>query len=194
MEEYLGERLAVRLEPLLPGGGRGELRQALAGAASGPEEWWDLAGLLAPAADVQDLEAELEAGRIGSLEELADRFARLQAALPEREWAWCRGLLEERLGVAPEQAEPQQLVRVLEAWKDAAVKACRLALADAAKEFDERARTAFGCDGGPAEREADFTAVRGRPEDHPTVRRLEEKIPGIERRAERLLAWLRDLA
>ena len=73
------------------------------------------------------------------------------------------------------------------------MKAGRLVLADAAKEFDERARTAFGCDGGAAEREADFTAVRGRPGEHPTVRRLEEEIREIERRAGRLIAWLRSL-
>jgi hypothetical protein len=197
LEEYLGERLAARLEPLLPGGGRGELAgtlASLAGEAGGREEWWDLAGLIAPAAGVQALEAELEAGRIGSLEELQTRFARLQAGYAEQEWAWCRGLLQERMGVTPEQASPEQLARVLEAWRQAAVKACRLVLADAAKEFDERARTAFGADGGPAEREADFAAVRGRPGDHPTVRGLEEQIPAIEARAQRLLDWLQGLA
>ena len=196
LAEYLGERLAARLEPHAPGGGRGELRQALAGAPTGPagrEEWWDLAGLIAPAAEVEALEAELEGHRVGSLEELAARFARLDAGYLEWEWAWCRGLLEEKLGRAPEKASPGELAGVLEAWKEAAVKAGRLVLADAAREFDERVRTAFGCDGGPAEREADFTAVRGRPEDHPTVRRLEEDIREIEGRAGRLIAWLRGL-
>jgi hypothetical protein len=201
LEEYLGERLASRLEPLYPGGRRAELARALAGEASensargaGQGEWWDLAGLIAPASQVEALEAELEAGRIGSLSELAARFARLQGDFPEWEWSWCRVLLEERLGVAPERASPGQLAELLEGWKAAAVKSCRLALADAGKEIDERARIAFGADGGPAEREADFTAVRGRPEDHPTVRQLEEEIVRIEARAGRLLDWLRGLA
>jgi hypothetical protein len=87
-----------------------------------------------------------------------------------------------------------QLAGLLESWRQAAVKAWRLALADAAKEFDERARIAFGADGGPEEREADFTAVRGRPQDHPTVRKLEEEIQEIQRRAGSLISWLRGLA
>jgi hypothetical protein len=194
LEEYLGERLASRLEPLLPGGGPDDLRRALGGGEGGPEEWWDLAGLLAPAAEVEALEAELESGRIGSHEELAARFARLHETFAEREWAWCRAALAERLGSAPEQASAERLAGVVETWREAAVKACRLALADAAKEYDERARTAFGADGGPAERAADFAAVRGRPEDHPTVRQLEEEIARIEAKTERLLAWLRGLA
>jgi hypothetical protein len=197
LEEYLGERLAARLESLPPAAGLPELRQALAeapGAAGGRGEWWDLAGLVAPAAQVQALESELEGGRVGSLEELAARFAALQAGGPEQEWAWCRTLLEERLGVGLEQAAPSELARVLEAWREAAAKSGRLVLADAAREFDERARTAFGCDGGPAEREADFAAVRGRLEDQPTVRRIEEEMQEVGRRAERLLAWLAGLA
>ena len=203
LAEYLGERLAGRLEPLLPGGGMEELRRALAGppasagaagaGVAGPEEWWDLAGLIAPAAEVQALEAELESGQVGSVEELAARFACLESASSEREWAWCRSLLRERLGAAPEEASPERLAGVLVAWKEAAVKTGRLLLADAAKEFDERARTAFGADGGPAEREADFTAVRGRPEGHPTVCKLEEEIQEVQRRAERLSGWLRSL-
>ncbi len=194
LEEYLGDRLAARLEPLLPAGGRGELARALAGEGGGGGEWWDLSGLIAPASEVEDLEVELEAGRIGSLGELAARFARLQDSSPGWEWAWCRGLLEERLGVAPEQASPERLAELLESWRLAAGKACRLALADAGKEFDERAHTAFGADGGAEEREADFTAVRGRPGDHPTVRHLDEEIGWIQARAERLLDWLRGLA
>jgi hypothetical protein len=194
LEEYLGEHLVLRLEPLLPGGGQEELRRALGGGEGGAEEWWDLAGLIAPAAEVQALEAELESGRIGSHEELAARFARLQQTFAEREWAWCRAVLAERLGAAPEQVSPPRLAALVEAWREAAVKACRLALSDAAKEYDERARTAFGADGGPQERAADFAAVRGRPGEHPTVRGLEEQIPAIEARAERLLAWLRGLA
>jgi hypothetical protein len=201
LAEYLGERLAARLEPLPSAGGRQELRRALAGppaaaggaAAAGPPEWWDLAGLVAPADEVRALEAELESGQVGSVEELAARFARLEAGAAEREWAWCRGLLKERLGVAPEAAAPERLAALLEDWKEAAGKTGRLLLADAEKEFDERARTGFGADGGPAEREADFAAVRGRPEDHPTVRRLEEEIREVQRRAERLTAWLRGL-
>jgi hypothetical protein len=35
--------------------------------------------------------------------------------------------------------------------------------------------------------------VRGRPEDHPTVRKLEEEIQEVQRRAGRLSAWLRSL-
>jgi hypothetical protein len=199
LEEYLGERLAERLEPLAPAGGRGELARALAGEAGeageagGQGEWWDLAGLIAPASEVEALEEELEAGRIGSLEELSARLARLQAGFAGWEWTWCRELLEERLGAAPEKASPEQLAEVLETWRQTAVKSCRLALADAAKEFDERARLSFGCDGGPGEREADFTAVRGRPADHPTVRHLEEEITRVESRAGRLLDWLRSL-
>jgi len=194
LDEYLGGRLAARLAPLAPKGSRGELREAVGAAPGERGEWWDLAGLIAPAAEVEALEAELEAGAVGSLAELAGRFARLAADYPEREWAWCRGLLEERLGVAAAEAEPEHWARVLEAWKQAAVKLNHLVLVDAAKEFDERSRTAFGCDGGPGEREADFTAVRGRLGEHPTVRRIEEESLEIERTADRLCAWLRGLS
>jgi len=143
---------------------------------------------------VQALETELARGGVSGPEELAARFACLQAAGAEQEWAWCAQVLEQRLGCAPAQADPAELAAVLQEWRQAAGQAGRLTLADAGKEFDERARTAFGADGGPAEREADFLAVRGRQADHPTVRRLQEEIGENEARAERLIAWLRGLA
>jgi hypothetical protein len=200
LEVYLGDRLRARLLPLAPGGTSAELRRALsagqAGAGegvTGEGEWWDVGGLIAPAAEVERIETELEDGRIRSLEELNGRFRELADRCPELEWAWCRRLLTERLGGAPERAAPAQLAALLGSWKQAALRLNNLALADAAKEYDERARLGFGADGGPRERDEDFRAVRGALEGNPYVRHIREENAQVEKDAETLRAWLEGL-
>jgi len=188
LDLYLGERLAARLAPLAAAGEGSRLRELLHSPGAGGE-WWDLAGLIAPAADVNVLEDELERGTIGSPGQLEERFRQLEEALPEREWAWCLGLLAERRGRPA--AVPADLIPVLAAWVEASTRVNQLALADAGKEFGERSRVGFGADGGPTECEADFRAVRGELSGNPYVRQIEGETVTVARTAARLTAWLR---
>ncbi len=197
LQVYLGDRLRARLLPLVPGGTADELRRALSAppgeAGAGEGEWWDVCGLIAPAAEVERIEADLEGGRIRSLEELNGRFRELADRWPEMEWAWCRRLLEERLGAAPERAAPAELAVLIGSWREASLRLNNLVLADAAKEYDERSRIGFGADGGPREREADFLAVRGELDENPYVRQIKEESLQVEKDAETLLDWLKSL-
>jgi len=197
LQVYLGDRLRARLLPLAPGGTADGLRRALSAppgeAGVGEGEWWDVCGLIAPAAEVERIEADLEGGRIRSLEELNGRFRELAERCPELEWAWCHRLLEERLGAPPEQAAPAELALLIGSWREASLRLNNLLLADAAKEYGERSRIGFGADGGPEERDADFLAVRGELADNAYVRHIREDGLRVEKDAETLVAWLQGL-
>lgn len=192
---FLGNCLQARLDRLSPGATIEDLREALhPKSGEGESQWLDAAGLLAPASSVEQLIGDLTGGRIGSLEELSESFRKIHEEYREAEWAWCLKLLESRLGTPLPDITLSQLIEVIRRWKENAVQLDSMLLEDAEKEFDESSRIGFGIDGGAAERERDFLAVRGKLKENAFVHQIEEESRRIEQIADRLIAWLQALA
>ncbi|MBN1835806.1 MAG: DUF4954 family protein [Spirochaetales bacterium] len=203
VDAYLSDRLAARLEPLCGRGDMPGVHRALAPPAegsAGPADqragdgpWRDLAGLLAPDREVEELAAAVSGGDIRNLEGLHRRFQELHERYPVAEWAWCGPRVEERWGIRLQTAGAQELARVIQDGSAAALKLNSMLAGDAGKEFDEHSRIGYGIDGSAEERDLDFDAVRGRPEDSAFVQEILEESQRIEERRDRLVGWLAGL-
>jgi hypothetical protein len=189
---YLGERLADRLEPLRPEGTVADIRKAIAPSKSlhGADKWRDICGLLAPAEKIDEIVESVAEGRIRDLGELQLRLRRIHEGYRIYEWDWCVGFMEERLGMTWDKFEPPQLVELIRAGGENAVKLNSILENDAAKEFDEHSRIGYGIDGNEEEGKLDFEAVRGSLENNAFVKKLQQDSRRVKSRNSRLLAWL----
>jgi hypothetical protein len=139
-----------------------ELRRILAPVGiKGRGEWVDLAGLLTPKSEVENLISGLEKGRYGTAGELSDAFRSLNMLFPEWEWTWCCEKIEEETGVPVEKFTPADVAELIVKWKKSIEDFDNMIYADAAKEFNAITMTGFGIDGDEADKNSDFKAVRG---------------------------------
>ena len=85
------------------------------------------------------------------------------------EWTWAYEKLEEFYGIAPENMTAEDIIHIVEKWKEAVVGLDRMVYEDAKKEFSLASMTGFGADGSRLEKELDFEQVRGDFENNPFV-------------------------
>ena len=186
VESYVLEKVVNRAERAVEGGR--PLREAFATAAEadGGERWVDLAGQLMPAGRLERLQGSIVVGDCRSVGDVEAAFDEAARARLEDEWAWvCRTyelLFEAQLG----DLDAKRIVSHAEAFAASKEKFLRGVLADAGKEFAEPSRIGFGLDGGEAEAQADFDAVRGRFEDNDFVAGIRAEIEELPRRVEGL--------
>lgn len=197
VQRYLGGKLAERIESALaePRGSRSiaSLLDAPDGLHSAPEPWVDLCGLIAPAAAVEALLDDVETGKICGLAKLELRLGELHAAYGASERRWALNVWLAQIGKTAGQVTAADLIAAIAAWKDATIQGNNQVLRDAETEYKSSARLGFGIDGDAATAEADFAAVRGDFNQNPLVRAVREESAAVSRRAETLLAQLREL-
>ena len=85
------------------------------------------------------------------------------------EWTWVYDHLEEFYGVNPAEMTADDVIRIVEQWREAVVGLDRMIYDDARKEFSLASRTGFGVDGSRTEKDMDFEQVRGDFESNPFV-------------------------
>ena len=85
------------------------------------------------------------------------------------EWTWAYEKLEEFYGIKPEGMTAEDVIHIVEKWKEAVVGLDRMVYEDAKKEFSLASMTGFGADGSRLEKELDFEQVRGDFESNPFV-------------------------
>ncbi len=176
IDKFLGNCLIKRLEGKTFGG-IGELQAALKPQTSlGPGKWLDLAGLLAPEEAVQQMLWDVEEGRIGSLEQVAEGFRLMHVNYSEYEWAWAVNILQQRWGKTIENITADDVIELAARWKTAVVELDRMLHADARKEFAATAQIGYGLDGEPKTKQADFEHVRGTFEENDFVLEIEKHI------------------
>ncbi|MCB0551108.1 MAG: DUF4954 family protein [Phaeodactylibacter sp.] len=182
LKKYYGEQLIQRLE------GRSfdnlqALREILRSEQSGTDNWVDVAGLLAPAAAIQEAVEGLKGGRIGSVEQLRASLRAIYDNYEAYAWAWYIHTLEQETGISIGQATEEQLTGLIREWQASALKLNNMILKDAEKEFDLNSRIGFGVDGGEEVQAADFVAVRGNFEENAFVRKLRAENEEIGKKA-----------
>ena len=155
--------------------------------------WVDLSGLFAPKYVVDNLVKSIRNGDISTIDELIDRLQTVYQGYDEFAWAWCLDLLKNKFGIDFRSITKDQLITIVKDWKESSVKFNNMVLKDARKEFSEKSRIGYGIDGGEEVRDRDFEAVRGKFEEDKFVAGLEKESIEIEKRAERLIAFLQKL-
>ncbi len=127
----------------------------------GGGEWCDVAGLLAPKKAIDALLDDIESGKISRLKEINRVLEELHRDYYRLEWTWAWEKIQQYYGLSPETITPEDVVLIVEKWKDAVVSLDKILYEDAKKEFSMTARTGFGADGNNLEQQLDFEQVRG---------------------------------
>ena len=90
----------------------------------------------------------------------------------EYEWTWAYEKIGEYFGVDPEKITRQQVVDIVNQWKEAVVGLDKMVYEDARKEFSLAAMTGCGADGERVHKELDFEHVRGDFDSNPFVKEI----------------------
>lgn len=176
IHKFLGNSVIKRLE-----GTRfhsnAEIRERLRpDTLVGTGEWVDVSGLIAPKSETDRLIDDIENGTLNRLKDINARFEEIHNRYYTYEWTWAYDKLEEFYGFDPEKATAEDIIRIVEKWKEAVIGLDRMVYEDARKEFSMASMTGFGADGSRQEKELDFEQVRGDFENNPFVTAVLEHI------------------
>ena len=135
---------------------------------AGLGEWIDLSGLIAPKSEIEKLLTDIEIEKI-SLDAIQKRFEKMHTEYYNYEWIWAADKLEKHWGKSIKEIDYDDIISMIELWKESVVKLDRLIYDDAKKEFDLNSKTGFGVDGDETQKHLDFESVRGSFESNPFV-------------------------
>lgn len=124
-------------------------------------KWIDLAGLIVPKSEVTRLHDDVESGKVNDILEIGRRFQEMHSKYYDYEWTWAYDAIKSYYGIDLSMASPEDIMGIVNRWKESVVKLDNLLIEDARKEFSLSAMTSFGADGTKDERDADFEQVRG---------------------------------
>ena len=159
--KFLGNSIIKKLENLPAGASDADLQEALKPTCPiGKGQWADLSGLIAPKDAIDALLDGVEAGNV-SLQAFADGFRALHERYYDAEWTWAYDKYDEFFGMPLSRITKQQVIDIVERWKQAVIGLDRELYEDARKEFSLASMTGFGADGTRTEKELDFSEVRG---------------------------------
>lgn len=131
-------------------------------------EWIDLSGLIAPKAEVEKLMNDIEKGVV-TLSDVQQRMEEMHAQYYNYEWTWAADQLEKHWGKTMDEVTYEDIISMIELWKESVVTLDRLIYDDAKKEFNLNSRIGFGVDGDEERKHLDFESVRGSFESNPFV-------------------------
>ena len=156
--------------------------------------WIDLAGLIAPKELVIALLNDVEAGKVKSATEFNEALRRIHENYYKYEWTWAYETMLEYYGLYPDRITIDDLIKIIEQWKESVVSLDRMLYADAKKEFSLSAHTGFGFDGASQRTiDRDFEQVRGDFESNPFVLATLEHIERKSALGDRWIATLEQL-
>lgn len=176
IHKFLGNSLIKRLETVTSGNIE-KIRHILQPDTSeGSGEWIDLCGLFAPRASIEKLIRDIEADKITSVREISSVFERLHKDYYTLEWTWAWETIQKWYNVSLQTITCEDIICIVNTWKEAVVSLDNLLYADARKEFSLSAQTGFGMDGTSHEKQRDFEQVRGDFENNPFVETVRKHI------------------
>jgi hypothetical protein len=176
INKFLGNSLIKRLEKR-EYRTNAELRERLAPEyTQGRGEWVDLAGLIAPKSEVDQLLDDIESGKVASVEELSKAFTDMHDSYYDWEWTWSCERIEEETGITVNELTAGDVKGIVERWKKSVVDLDNLLYEDARKEFTLSSMTGFGIDGGAEIKKLDFEQVRGEFESNSVVSAIRDHI------------------
>ena len=160
--KFLGNSIIKRLENLPAGASDEEIRAALVpDIPEGTGPWVDVSGMIAPRDVLVHLLDRIGRGEIDSLVEINEEFARMHRLYYTYEWTWAYSQYEDFFGIDPKTITADEVISIVEQWKDAVIGLDNILYEDARKEFSLASMTGFGADGSKDIKEQDFEQVRG---------------------------------
>jgi hypothetical protein len=185
--KFLGNSLITRLQ------GKeyetnGEIQKTLKeDTPLGKGTWVDLSGLICPFEALDILLQSIESGSITSLEEVNSALTALHKNYYNYEWTWALDILEKFTEKKIGAFTAEDVIMVVEKWKESVLGIDKLLYEDARKEFSLTKMTGFGVDGHNGDREHDFAQVRGEFEKNDTVMAIKVHMKNKERLGNELI-------
>jgi hypothetical protein len=121
----------------------------------------DISGLIAPRTEIDKLIEQIETKSISKIKDINHFLQELHLNYYYYEWTWAYSKLEEFFHINLQTITIDQIIRIVEEWKEAVVGLDRMLYEDAKQEFSLSSMTGFGADGNMDERRLDFEQVRG---------------------------------
>ena len=176
IDKFMGNSVLKRLEGKTIAS-NDELRKHLEPTHSdGKGEWVDIAGMIAPKAEIEQLCSDIADGTIATLQEVNNRLKALHAAYYDMEWTWVVENFNRWLGKECSELTIDDVAYIAKRWIDSVVKLDRMLYDDARKEFSAVSRIGFGIDATSDGRRIDFEQVRGEFERDPFVKMVIDHI------------------
>lgn len=161
IRKFLGNSIISRLKDC-PCNNDEEIRSCLKpDSDAGTGQWRDLSGLLAPSTEIDKLIAGIESDKINCIDDLEAVFKKLHQDYYSLEWTWAWDKIQDYYGVSLETITADDIIQIVDRWKEAVIELDKLIYEDARKEFSLSSRTSFGMDGNRKDQETDFEQVRG---------------------------------
>lgn len=152
------------------------------------DNWVDMAGMIAPASEIERITAE----RL-TINEISEKLADIQANYSTFEWRWAYDFIAKMWDIK----DPKSIIK---AWKIACDQFDTMVIQDAGKEFAESLKVGFGLDSiGVTDyaagsistaREQDFREVRGSAQSDKFIKAVENHIQRTAQKAAAALAML----
>ena len=194
IQKFLGNSLISHLERTDCSTAESVLEALKPTRTEGRGTWVDLAGLIAPKELVNALLDDVEAGKVNSAAEFDAALRRMHENYYKYEWTWAYEKMLEYYGLYADRITIDDLIKIIEQWKDSVVTLDRMLYADAKKEFSLSAHTGFGFDGASQRTvDRDFEQVRGDFESNPFVLATLEHIERKSALGDRMIAMLEKL-
>ena len=169
IHKFLGNSIIKKLEKT-PFRSNEEIRKQLkASTETGLGEWVDISGLIAPKSQIDHLLDQIENGEITKLKDINAVFQQLHENYYDYEWVWAWNKIKEFYRVDLEKITAQDVIKIVEKWKECVVALDEMVYNDAKKEFSLSFKTGFGADGNIQEQVMDFEYVRGAFDKNPFV-------------------------
>jgi len=186
--KFLGNSLITRLQGKKFKTNQ-EIRDTLkVDTALGAGNWVDLSGLICPYEALNNLLKSIENGDVSSLEEVNSALTALHKNYYNYEWTWAYDVLGKYYCKKPEDFTANDVIAIVEKWKESVLGIDRLLYEDARKEFSLTKMTGFGVDGQNGDREMDFAQVRGEFENNETVKAIQKHMETKETLGDELIA------
>lgn len=135
----------------------------------GQGKWLDVSGLICPLEAFKDFNEKIENSTLANLEAVQKALEAIHANYYEYEWTWAASLLEKFFELKLSEITADQVIAIVEQWKQSVVELDNMLYSDAKKEFSLSTQVGFGVDGNLEERALDFASVRGDFDSNATV-------------------------
>ncbi len=158
-----------------------------------PQQWLDVAGLLAPRERIDSLMEDLAQDRIGSIQALVTALRKIHNQYRKDEWEYICYAFKKEYNMTLDELSAPALLNYIDLWSEAASSLNALTLADARIEFGEFSKIGYGLNLDKEQRDKDFGQVRGAEDEHKVIQQLVQEAESIKKRTHKIKSALKRL-
>lgn len=134
--------------------------------------WFDIAGCIVPQKFAAEFSADIENGKINSLEKFNSALKEAHGKYGDFSWGWCVCEIEKYYEKPLKDMTKNDFLAFLDEWFAAIKELDECFIEDAKKEYSETMKIGFGIDGNEETANGDFEEVRGEFDKNEFVKKI----------------------